>query len=90
MRGRYFDGLKTLKGWILSMEQLMTVKDVAAALKVSVRQVWKLCSCGRLPEPVRVARSVRFRAEDIAAWISQGCPSRDVFKGPMRGEGVKV
>jgi len=54
---------------------LMTVRDVANALKVSARQVWKLCSSGRLPAPIRLARTVRWRANDIAEFIRLGCPS---------------
>ncbi len=65
----------------------MTAKDVAAALRVSCRQVWKLTSCGRLPAPVRLARSVRWRAADIARFIELGCPSRDVFEAAKAGKG---
>lgn len=60
--------------------ELLTVKDVAAALKVSPRQVFKLRACARLPEAVRVARSVRWRASDIDLWIQLGCPSRERFE----------
>jgi len=62
------------------MSELLTAKDVAAALRVSCRQVWKLTSCGRLPAPVRLSRSVRWRAADIARFVELGCPSRDVFE----------
>ena len=60
--------------------ELLTVRDVASRLKVSPRQIWKLRASGRLPEAVRVARSVRFRASDIAEWVAMGCPSRDRFE----------
>ena len=52
---------------------LITVRDVAAALKVSPRQVWKLAASGRLPGPIRLARSVRWRAADITRFIEVGC-----------------
>jgi predicted DNA-binding transcriptional regulator AlpA len=60
--------------------ELLTVREVAGRLKVSVRQVWKLRACGRLPECVRVLRSVRWRAPDIDAWISSGCPTQALFE----------
>lgn len=60
--------------------ELLTVKDVAAALKVSTRQIWKMLSSGKLVEPVRLGRSVRWRAGDIAEWIRLGCPSRERFE----------
>ena len=49
--------------------KLWTVKDVAQALKVSQRQVWKLLAGGRIPAPVRIGRSVRWPVEAIARWI---------------------
>ena len=60
--------------------ELMTVKDVAARLKISARQVWKLRASGRLPESLRVSRSVRWREVDITRWVELGCPSRAEFE----------
>jgi excisionase family DNA binding protein len=53
--------------------QLLQVKEVARLLKISVRQVWKLTASGKLPNPVRIAGSVRWRESDIEAWIQGGC-----------------
>ena len=55
--------------------ELLNVIDVAARLRISPRQVWKLVSSGRLPEPVRLSRSVRWRESDIDEWIEAGCPA---------------
>ncbi len=60
--------------------ELLTVQEVATCLKISVRQVWKLLSAGRLPRPLRLARSVRFRATDIKFFVEIGCPSRAAFE----------
>ncbi|GAB6167486.1 hypothetical protein JCM19992_34860 [Thermostilla marina] len=47
---------------------LLTVKDVATALAVSPRTVWRWVSAGRLPQPIRLApRTVRWRRQDIEA-----------------------
>jgi len=56
--------------------ELMTCKDVAAALRVSCRQVWKLRSAGKLPNPVRLSRSVRWRACDISRFVELSCDMR--------------
>ena len=56
--------------------ELLTVRDVAAALKVSPRQVWKLQAQGRLPAAVRLGRSVRWRESDVATFIAVGCDMR--------------
>lgn len=64
--------------------ELLTVKDVAKALRVSPRQVWKLSSSGRLPAPVRLSRSVRWRSADIKRWVELGCPNREEFEAKGR------
>ncbi|MGD2109738.1 MAG: helix-turn-helix domain-containing protein [Phycisphaerae bacterium] len=67
-----------------SDKALLSVKDVAAALSVSQRSIWKLASTGRICAPVRLGRSVRWRADDIAQWVQQGCPGRDKWEA-MKG-----
>lgn len=59
---------------------LLTAKEVAEALRISLRQVWSLNSAGRLPAPVRLSRSVRWRAHDIAEFVRMGCPPRQRFE----------
>lgn len=66
--------------------ELLTVKGVAEVLKLSSRQCWKMLSAGRLPSPVRISRSVRWRSDDIARWVSMGCPSRDVFEAAIAAD----
>ena len=68
------------------MSDLLTVKDLSQTLRISARQCWKLLSAGRLPAPVRLARSVRWRAADIVRFVELGCPSRDVFEASKSGE----
>jgi predicted DNA-binding transcriptional regulator AlpA len=48
-------------------------------MQVSPRTLWRLLSAGKLPEPIRVGRSVRWRMSDIREWIDSGCP-------PTRGD----
>lgn len=59
---------------------LLRVKEVAALLAISARQVWKLNTTGRLPMPVRLGRSVRWRRVELQAWLAAGCPSRDAWE----------
>lgn len=68
------------------MGELLTVRNLAALLKVSTRQVWKMTSAGRLPEPVRLGRSVRWRAGDIDEWVRLGCISRNEFEAAVTTE----
>ena len=53
--------------------RLLAVREVAARLGVSTRQVWKLASGGRIPKPVRLAGSVRWNERQLTAFIDGGC-----------------
>lgn len=59
--------------------ELYTDVEIAELIKVSRRQIWKLLAMGRLPEPIRISRSVRWRRTDIDNWIENGCrpPQRE-------------
>ena len=53
-------------------QRLLSAKEVAIILGCSVRSIWKMTASGRLPEPVRSGqRFVRWRVEDIDAWITE-------------------
>lgn len=52
---------------------LMDVKQVAAALSLSPRQIQKMVSKGELPRPLKLATSTRWRAADVEAWVCRGC-----------------
>lgn len=56
------------------MIELLTVREVAARLKVSTRQVFKLTRSRQLPPPVKVGGSTRWRSTDIVEFIQKGCP----------------
>lgn len=58
-------------------EPLLRVKDVAAALAVSPRTVWRLVSAGRLPQPIRLGpRTCRWRWGDIERVLDNAEPRR--------------
>ena len=74
-------GRPALKGFVV--QELLNVKQVASILSISQRQVWKLLAAGKVVSPVRLGRSVRFRASDISRWVELGCPSREVFEASL-------
>jgi predicted DNA-binding transcriptional regulator AlpA len=39
----------------LSVEQLLTTREVAGCLRVSTRTVWRYVAQGLLPEPIRLS-----------------------------------
>ena len=51
-------------------ERLWGVKDVAAYLDVPIQTVYQWRSTGYGPCGVRVGRYVRYRPEDVRAWVT--------------------
>jgi prophage regulatory protein len=52
---------------------LINADDVAGMLKISKTTLWRLRSSGRVPRPVRIGGSVRWRLSEISGWIEEGC-----------------
>ena len=50
----------------------MDVRQVAEALRISTRAVWKHVAAGRIPEPVRLGRSTRWRAASVEHFVRCG------------------
>lgn len=60
--------------------ELLTFDAVAALLKKTPRGIRKDIVSGRFgPEILRLGRSVRVRADELAEWIRAGCPGRDAW-----------
>lgn len=57
-----------------SQPELINVSELADLLSLSVRTVWRLNSAGRLPKPVRLGRSVKWRKNEIIDWLASNCP----------------
>jgi excisionase family DNA binding protein len=55
---------------------LLTSEDLPRLLGISERTLWRLLSGGRVPEPVRIGRSTRWRLAEVKDWIERGCPAR--------------
>jgi excisionase family DNA binding protein len=55
-------------------------KQAAAMLNVSVRQVWRLHTTGRLPRAIRLGHCVRWRKAELEAFVEAGCPTRQEWE----------
>ncbi|HPO15964.1 MAG TPA: helix-turn-helix domain-containing protein [Candidatus Hydrogenedentes bacterium] len=53
---------------------LLDVKTVSEMLHVGQRTIWRFRDAGRMPAPITLGRSIRWRAADISAWVTAGCP----------------
>ncbi len=61
-----------------SSPMLWTVNDLAKALQISTRCVWRLKSSGKLPQPVVVGGSIRWKRDEVHDWVKRGCPAIEV------------
>ena len=57
--------------------QLLTADEVAAALGVSRRTVWRMLSKQEMPAPIKFRGNTRWQACVIRDWIANGCPSHN-------------
>lgn len=60
--------------------QLLTAKDAAKICRLSKRSWFRLSSAHRIPAPVKIGGSVRWRLSDIELWLSMSCPNRQEFE----------
>ena len=65
-------------------EKLLTAKEVGQMLSLSKRQIFRINSCGKIPAPVRIGGSVRWRQSEITAWIQAGAPDRETWNSIRR------
>ena len=54
---------------------LICVETLAEMLDISPRSIWRRLSSGEMIEPVRIGSSVRWRLQDVEAWVGAGCPT---------------
>ncbi len=52
-----------------AVEQLMTLREVATLVQVPPKTIYRWRSLGQGPPGLRIGRHVRFRREDVEAWI---------------------
>ena len=67
-------------------EKLLNVRETAAVLGISTRQVHRLRSAGRICPFLKVGGSVRVRASTLTDWLNMYCPNLDEFKARKEAE----
>lgn len=55
---------------------LVDINRLAVLLGRSVASLERDQAAGRLPAPVRIGGSKKWRLADIQAWVAAGCPTR--------------
>jgi excisionase family DNA binding protein len=62
-----------------ALAALLDVRAVATLLDCSARHVYRLTDGGLMPPPVKLGALVRWRRQDLEAWLAGGC--RPVRRG---------
>jgi excisionase family DNA binding protein len=65
------------QGQSVSLERLVSVKEVAALLGISVRKVWRMIAAGQFVAPVRMGRSRRWPQSEIQQYVEELKQQRD-------------
>lgn len=60
---------------------LITVRDAAQLLSISVRSLQRLVDGGKCPAPVRVGGRVLHDRQKIERWVADGCPALPSKRG---------
>jgi prophage regulatory protein len=58
----------------------ISARELAQMLDVSLRQIWRLNSAGKLPKPIRLGGSVRWNRQEVTEWFEAGCPERRAWE----------
>lgn len=64
----------------------INAKTFGQRLALSKRQIFRLNSCGRIPAPVKIGGSVRWRISDVELWLEWNCPDRKTFEARKEAE----
>jgi len=51
---------------------LVNASEVARMLSISKTTLWRLRASGRLPRPIRIGGSIRWKMTEIRSWIEVG------------------
>jgi excisionase family DNA binding protein len=71
---------------VMSLKNLLTVKEVAALLRVSTQTLYKMLEQGQIPA-VKVGSQWRFDGDKIKSWIErQGVPAPAEPSSPGESE----
>jgi predicted DNA-binding transcriptional regulator AlpA len=58
---------------------LVDIRELSALLSRSAGSLERDQAAGRLPAPIYVGGSRRWRREEIEAWVAAGCPDRKTW-----------
>lgn len=83
-------GVKVRTKKVDQTEPLLIADTEAARLAGLGRSTWhRLRAAGKVPPPVKLGRSCRWRRAEIVAWIEAGCPDAKIWAA-MQGRRNRI
>lgn len=78
-------------GMTMALNGAIAIDAIALAelLGLSVRTIRRLDASGKLPQPVKIGGAVRWRREEINAWLAADCPDRQQWES-MRAQETRT
>lgn len=73
----------------VAQERLVTIKEAALMLGISVRAFYRLMAAGELPSALKVGRASRIAVSEINAYIDRLKEKRDAVDRRSRGRDWK-
>lgn len=55
----------------MKREQLLTIREAAERIRISVREVYRLIAKSELPKPIKVGRASRLFESDIKEYLER-------------------
>ena len=59
---------------------LLNARMAAALCGLGLSTWWRYLSSGKVPAPVRIGGSVRWRRDELYAWMEADCPPREKWE----------
>ena len=66
---------------------LVDIAQLCVLLSRSRASLFRDDAAGRLPRALKIGGAKRWRYEDIAEWVRQGCPDRRTFEARQAAQG---
>lgn len=64
---------------------LLTAREAASLCGLGLSTWWRYLSSGKIPAPVRIGGSVRWRRDELFCWLETGCPPRERWEAMAKG-----
>ncbi len=73
----------------ISTTTLIDIKGVAAMLDIGESTANRLDTSGKLPLPIRIGKSKKWRINEVRQWLQEGAPSRTKWETLKQQFGFK-